>query len=84
MPLPAITTSATAAASSSAAPAPDRCEDIRKRFNDTLATRTDACTKDADCACYGAVGGGCGGVTDAKTAKLLEPIEAEFHAEKCR
>jgi hypothetical protein len=69
------------------ADAADPCPAIRARFAAALAARTDACKTDGDCACYNPVGGddeGCGGVTDAPTAKQLETIEAEFHAASCR
>jgi hypothetical protein len=62
----------------------DRCADIRARFNAELAKKSDACTTAADCACYGAEGGGCGGVTDSATARRLAPISEEFHKENCR
>jgi hypothetical protein len=61
-----------------------RCADIRARFNAELAKRTDRCSAAADCACYGAEGGGCGGVTDRATADRVRPISEEFHAAKCR
>jgi hypothetical protein len=68
------------------APAPaanDACAEIRTRFNAELAKKTDACNADADCACYGAEGGGCGGVTDSATAGRLAPISKEFHDKSC-
>ncbi|GMV16441.1 MAG: hypothetical protein HS104_18975 [Polyangiaceae bacterium] len=67
----------------SAAPA-DPCQEIRDRFNAELAKRTDQCKTASDCACHGAEGGGCGGVTDSATAKRLAPISKEFHDSKCR
>lgn len=68
-------------------PAPvvsDPCDEIRTRFNAELAKKTDACSGNADCACYGAEGGGCGGVTDKATATRLTPISKEFHDKGCR
>lgn len=78
-----------APAANTTTPAPQsehdrRCADIGARFASELAKRTDTCSADRDCACYGAEGGGCGGVTDGATADRLRPISAEFHAEKCR
>lgn len=64
----------------------DPCADIRARFNAVHAARTDTCKSAGDCACFNPVGGpqlGCGGVTDATTAKKLAAIEAEFHAASC-
>jgi hypothetical protein len=62
----------------------DPCAEIRTRFNAELAKKTDACNTDADCACHGAEGGGCGGVTDKATATRLAPISKEFHDKGCR
>ncbi len=70
-------------AATAAAP-PDPCADIRSRFAAELAKRSDKCTTAADCRCYGAEGGGCGGVTDSATAERLAPISKEFHDAKCR
>jgi hypothetical protein len=77
---PTATTPAPAASDPQAA----KCNDIKQRFRDELAKKTDNCASAKDCACYGAEGGGCGGVTDSATAKRLEPISSEFHANKCR
>lgn len=79
-PTPAPTVAAPAP---SAAPA-DPCQEIRDRFNAELAKRTDQCKTASDCACHGAEGGGCGGVTDGATAARLAPISKEFHDTKCR
>lgn len=79
-PTPAPTVAATAP---SAAPA-DPCQEIRDRFNAELAKRTDQCKTASDCACHGAEGGGCGGVTDGATAARLAPISKEFHDTRCR
>ncbi|MBK9001667.1 MAG: hypothetical protein IPM35_38590 [Myxococcales bacterium] len=75
---------ATGAAVAPSAASPDPCQAIRDRFNQELAKRTDQCSTASDCACHGAEGGGCGGVTDSSTAKRLEPISKEFHDKKCR
>jgi hypothetical protein len=67
-------------------PTPDACVGIRARFNAEYARRTDTCQAASDCACYNPVGGkelGCGGVTDAATAKRLEAIQADFFAASC-
>lgn len=82
-PAPAITAPRVDAAGT---PDADACVAIRARFAQVLAARTDRCDTDADCACYNPVGGpdeGCGGVTDATTARALAAIEVEFHAAKC-
>lgn len=60
-----------------------RCSELRGRFAAELAKQSGSCSTDADCACHGAEGGGCGGVTDAETARRLEPIAKEFHAAGC-
>lgn len=62
------------------------CADVRRRFSETLAKATGACATAADCGCYDpvAAGLGCGGVTDAATAKALRDVEAELHANRCR
>jgi len=55
-------------------------------FRAAPASPSGTCQSDSDCACYSPVveEAGCGGVTDARTARALSRIQDAWHAEGCR
>lgn len=65
---------------------PGPCGVHETAFRAALASASGACASDSDCACYSPVveEAGCGGVTDAATARALSRIQEAWHADGCR
>jgi hypothetical protein len=63
-----------------------RCAELQQRFAQVLAAAPGRCRDASECGCYNPVapGTGCGGVTDALTARRLGEIQAEFLGAGCR
>jgi hypothetical protein len=68
-----------------AEPDPARCEEIAQQFVRRLEQAPGTCATDRDCACFAPVHArlGCGGVTDAETARALNEIQQVFRQARC-
>jgi hypothetical protein len=88
-PIPAITAPpATTHVATPTPPAttPGPCGVHETAFRAALASATGACHRDDDCACYSPVveEAGCGGITDARTARTLSRIQDAWQSDGCR
>ena len=65
---------------------PGPCGAHETAFRAALASATGACRQDDDCACYSPVveEAGCGGITDARTARTLSRIQEAWQSDGCR
>jgi hypothetical protein len=83
-PVATAATPSPAASALPSAPAPGSCDDLRARFDKTLAGASGACHLAADCACHPLLPvDGATGVTDRATARALQALSDAYHQRKC-